>query len=220
LEKSSLGEDLTESAVALALKANQVEQVIGRKFLQLENKYPQQIIDQEELIGITKEAIAALYYQKNLRILITPLTDQNNEIIPLESTFDEVIFKEIIVNAAENTLKAYRARTTSAETNPDQDKLFQIIFSQKDDKLICQMIDKAGGFPEKIIKEGFQDNVSIWEKAGSENITGNGIGLSTLKKIIEEHYPGSSLYPENIYDENGIGACLTLELVNNKLNQN
>jgi signal transduction histidine kinase len=101
-------------------------------------------------------------------------------------------FKHLILNLISNSKDAFN------ENNIENRTIQFNIF--KDDKLILEVIDNAGGIPSKSIDKIFDANFTLKPKG-----KGTGIGLYMSKQIVNKHH--GEIFVENTHD----GAKFTIE---------
>ncbi len=87
---------------------------------------------------------------------------------------DEKLFREVLVNLSQNAIHALK------DTNSiNENKKIQISSNIKDDKYILTVTDNGCGIPEDKLNK-------IFEPYYTTKITGTGLGLTTVYKIIKE----------------------------------
>ena len=112
-------------------------------------------------------------------------------------------FSQVLINIINNAKDAILSK------NLDE-KVIKINVCTIEDTIKITIYDNAGGIPEDIIDNIFNDHFTTKEDNG-----GTGIGLTMSKKIIEEHFEGSLLATNTQFilnEKSYYGACFTIEV--------
>jgi signal transduction histidine kinase len=134
---------------------------------------------------------------------------KNREIVIVKNTQEIIIlglsneFIQVLLNILNNTLDAFK------EFNPKEKFIF-IDAYKKDNKLILEIKDNAGGIKEEIISRIFEPYFTTKHQS-----QGTGIGLYMSTEIIEKHMNGSLTDSNKEYTYHNIkckGAQFTIEL--------
>ena len=130
-------------------------------------------IDIVDIATLSKDTMTPMAIQKNIKIFI----DSNPEHIFLlaEPEKIEIIFNNLISNAV-------KYNKENGEVN--------CVLREEDNKIKISVSDTGIGMNEEDIPKLFQEFVRI-KNEKTKAISGSGLGLSILKKIVEEVYHGS-----------------------------
>jgi signal transduction histidine kinase len=144
------------------------------------------------------------------RVVKSTYTQQSIQIVEdfdrsISVTSYENALQQIIMNLLSNAKDALIAH---------REKDRKIIVEIKEDKndILISIVDNAGGIPENIINKIFKSRFSTKGKKGS------GIGLSMSKELVIKKLSGD-LEVQNVITEHGKGACFTIILNKDKLQQ-
>jgi signal transduction histidine kinase len=144
------------------------------------------------------------------RVVKSTYTQQSIQIVEdfdrsISITSYENALQQIIMNLLSNAKDALIAH---------REKDRKIIVEIKEDKndILISIVDNAGGIPENIINKIFKSRFSTKGKKGS------GIGLSMSKELVIKKLSGD-LEVQNVITEHGKGACFTIILHKDKLQQ-
>jgi len=146
-------------------------------------------IDIVETARISKDTMSPLAIQKNIKIFI----DSNPEIIYISGDTEEIeiIFNNLISNAVK-----YNKDGGTVHCNIRED----------DSMITIEVSDTGIGMNEDDITKLFKEFVRI-KNEKTKTISGSGLGLSIIKKIVEEVYHGT-IRVNSIPD---VGTTFTLE---------
>lgn len=129
-------------------------------------------IDLTEIARVACDTFLPMAIQKNVKILIDSNPQQVNLLADNEDM--EIIFNNLISNAV--------------KYNKDNGEVR--IFIKGDDSCVKIKVEDNGiGMTEEEVSKLFQEFVRI-KNSKTKNITGSGLGLSILKKIVEDVYKG------------------------------
>lgn len=130
-------------------------------------------IDIVDIAILSKDTMTPMAIQKNIKIFI----DSNPEHIFLlaEPEKIEIIFNNLISNAV--------------KYNKDNGEV-HCVLREEDNKIKISVSDTGIGMSEEDIPKLFQEFVRL-KNEKTKTISGSGLGLSILKKIVEEVYHGS-----------------------------
>jgi two-component system, sensor histidine kinase and response regulator len=130
-------------------------------------------VDLVELLRISKDTMSPMAIQKNIKIYIDPSPEQIYFLADQQEI--EIIFNNLVSNAVKYNKDGGEVRCTLKE----EDKSVKISVS-----------DTGIGMSEEDISKLFQEFVRI-KNEKTKAISGSGLGLSIIKKIVEEVYHGS-----------------------------
>jgi signal transduction histidine kinase len=147
-------------------------------------------VDLVELIRISKDTMSPMAIQKNIKIYIDPTPEQIYFLADQQEI--EIIFNNLVSNAVKYNKDCGEVRCELRE----EDKSVKIRVS-----------DTGIGMSEDDIPKLFQEFVRI-KNEKTKAISGSGLGLSIIKKIVEEVYHGSIIVT-SIPDK---GTTFTIEL--------
>lgn len=149
-----------------------------------------QKIDLVDMMKISKDTMSPMAIQKNIKIHIDA---QPGSIFYLADRQEiEIIFNNLLSNAV--------------KYNKDGGKV-DCILREEPDKIVISVSDTGIGLSQEDIAKLFQEFVRI-KNEKTRAISGSGLGLSILKKIVEEVYAGS-VSVASVPDE---GSTFTVEL--------
>lgn len=86
-------------------------------------------------------------------------------------------FKHLILNLINNAKDAFNEKNT-----PSKQRIIDINILSNENKNTIEVIDKAGGIPQELIKDIFKSNIST-----KENSKGTGIGLYLSSQIAQKY---------------------------------
>jgi two-component system, sensor histidine kinase and response regulator len=147
-------------------------------------------VDLVELIRISKDTMNPMAIQKNIKIYIDPSPGQIYFLADQQEI--EIIFNNLVSNAVKYNKDGGEVRCSLKE----EDKSVKISVS-----------DTGIGMSEEDISKLFQEFVRI-KNDKTKAISGSGLGLSIIKKIVEEVYHGSIVV--NSFPDKG--STFTIEL--------
>lgn len=149
--------------------------------------------NQKELFSLNQEieeAITILNYKvKKGDIEIVFSADEN-----IKTTGDPIKFNQIVTNLVSNAIDACK--------HNKQEKEISIILSKDSTYINLKIIDNGHGIPTDNINKIFEP---FFTTKNSESL---GLGLSLIKKIIEESFSGTI----NVQSELNIGTTFTIKL--------
>ena len=146
--------------------------------------------DLVELMRLSKDTMSPMAIQKNVKIIIDA---QPSEIFYVADRQEiEIIFNNLVSNAVKYNKDGGEVRCVLRE----EENLIRISVS-----------DTGIGLSEEDISKLFQEFVRI-KNEKTKSISGSGLGLSILKKIVEEIYHGSVVVT-SVPDQ---GSTFTVEL--------
>jgi two-component system, sensor histidine kinase and response regulator len=147
-------------------------------------------VDLVELIRISKDTMSPMAIQKNIKIYIDPSPEQIYFLADQQEI--EIIFNNLVSNAV--------------KYNKDGGEV-RCILKEEDKSVKISVSDTGIGMSEEDISKLFQEFVRI-KNEKTKAISGSGLGLSIIKKIVEEVYHGS-IVVTSIPDK---GTTFTIEL--------
>jgi len=145
---------------------------------------------------------------KKIESIVKPILDSKG--IKLYKFFDDESveingydreFSQVLINIINNAKDAILSKSL-------EEKIIKIDVCSIEDNIKISIHDNAGGIPEDIIDNIFNDHFTTKEESG-----GTGIGLTMSKKIIENHFEGSLLASNTQFilnEKSYYGACFTI----------
>lgn len=130
-------------------------------------------LDLVELMRVSKDTMSPMAIQKNVKILIN--VDQNEIYYVADQQEIEIIFNNLISNAVKYNID-------NGEVN--------CVIKEEDNAIKISVSDTGIGMSEEDVSKLFQDFVRI-KNEKTKAISGSGLGLSIMRKIIEEMYHGT-----------------------------
>ncbi len=175
----------------ILLNANHLSQTIDdfKDFFEQKDKI---LFHIEDIVNKTINLINSTLRINNIKI---NKNIEDVEFIGLDNELIQVLIN--IINNAQDALNIAEVK----------DKEININVFKKDESVIIEIWDNAGGIPEDIIEHIFEAHFTTKRK-----FNGTGIGLHMAKKIVQEHFHGK-IYVQNI-EVNGkrVGAKFILNL--------
>jgi signal transduction histidine kinase len=147
-------------------------------------------VDLVELIRISKDTMSPMAIQKNIKIFVDPTPEQIYFLADQQEI--EIIFNNLVSNAV--------------KYNKDGGEV-KCILKEEDKSVKISVSDTGIGMSEEDISKLFQEFVRI-KNEKTKAISGSGLGLSIIKKIVEEVYHGS-IQVTSVPDQ---GTTFTIEL--------
>ncbi|MCF8296192.1 MAG: response regulator [Saprospiraceae bacterium] len=126
-------------------------------------------VDLNEIAQLSIDTMEPMAIQKNIKVHL--ITDEN-VYIKADSDEIEIIFNNLVSNAI--------------KYNKDDGEVNVSIISKKDG-IIIQVEDTGIGMSEEDIEKLFKDFIRI-KNEKTKNITGSGLGLSIVKKLVESNH--------------------------------
>jgi signal transduction histidine kinase len=131
---------------------------------------------------------------KDFHIEVKTDFDDNIELIGLKHLLSQVILNILI-----NSLDEF------AHTHV-QKKVIKMSLVKENNNIIIKIKDNAGGISIEAMDRLYEMLFTT-----KKNISNMGMGLYTCVQILENYFQGYILH-ENVLDEDGLGACFTLEI--------
>jgi two-component system, sensor histidine kinase and response regulator len=147
-------------------------------------------LDITEVARIAKDTILPMSIQKNVKIFLE--SDPERILFPGDSEDMEIIFNNLISNAVKYNREGGEVH----------------VYIKSEEKNVWFTVEDTGiGMTTEDISKLFQDFVRI-KNEKTKSITGSGLGLSILKKIVEEVYQGEI----TVFSEPDKGTRFTVRL--------
>jgi len=130
-------------------------------------------IDLVELLRLSKDTMSPMAIQKNVKIIFN--TELNEMFFIADQQEIEIIFNNLISNAV-------KYNKDNGEVN--------CTLTEEENSVIISVSDTGIGMSEEDLSKLFHDFVRI-KNEKTKSISGSGLGLSIMKKIVEEVYNGT-----------------------------
>lgn len=147
-------------------------------------------IDLVALILLSRDTMSPMAIQKNLKITVE--ADPKEIFYMADQQEIEIIFNNLISNAV--------------KYNKDNGKV-NCILHEEENYITIAVSDTGIGMSEEDISKLFQDFIRI-KNEKTKGISGSGLGLSIMKKIVEEVYSGSV----SVTSKEDVGSTFTVLL--------
>lgn len=150
-------------------------------------------VDLVQMARVSIDTMTPMAVQKNIKIYLD--TDEPHIYLNGDNSEIEIIFNNLISNAVK-----YNKENGTVNCN----------IKSEDSKIIISVNDTGIGMSEEDISKLFQDFVRI-KNEKTKSISGSGLGLSIMKKTVEEYYHGKI----SVTSKPDVGSTFVVEIPKN-----
>jgi len=129
-------------------------------------------VDLVQIARISIDTMTPMAIQKNIKVFLD--SDEPNVYVNADSSEIEIIFNNLVSNAVKYNV---------------QDGTVTILIKTENNKLKISVSDTGIGLSEEDMTKLFQDFSRI-KNEKTKGISGSGLGLSIMKKMVEDYYHG------------------------------
>ncbi|HNW89365.1 MAG TPA: ATP-binding protein [Bacteroidales bacterium] len=150
-------------------------------------------VDLVQMARVSIDTMTPMAVQKNIKIYLD--TDEPHIYLNGDNSEIEIIFNNLISNAVKYNKENGTVNCT---------------IKSEDSKIIISVNDTGIGMSEEDISKLFQDFVRI-KNEKTKSISGSGLGLSIMKKTVEEYYHGKI----SVTSKPDVGSTFVVEIPKN-----
>jgi len=150
-------------------------------------------VDLVQMARVAIDTLTPMAIQKNIKMYLD--TDEPNIYLNGDNSEIEIIFNNLVSNAVKYN---------------KEDGSVNCIIKTGENKIIISVSDTGIGMTEEDISKLFQDFVRI-KNEKTKGISGSGLGLSIMKKTVEEYYHGNI----SVTSTPDVGSTFVVEIPKN-----
>jgi len=150
-------------------------------------------VDLVQMARVAIDTLTPMAIQKNIKMYLD--TDEPNIYLNGDNSEIEIIFNNLVSNAVKYN---------------KEDGTVNCIIKTGENKIIISVSDTGIGMAEEDISKLFQDFVRI-KNEKTKGISGSGLGLSIMKKTVEEYYHGNI----SVTSTPDVGSTFVVEIPKN-----